>query len=62
MVNMTYCKFENTYLALQDCLSELQEYGNVNDLMEAEELTDVEKSYIAALVDLCIKISDDYGK
>jgi len=61
MVNMEYCKFENTYLALQDCLNELDEVGNLEDLLECEELTEVEKSYIKGIIATCEQIAEDYG-
>ena len=49
MANMSYCRFENTYRALQDC------YYNIdNDLSESEHM------FRNQLVDLCKAIADRY--
>jgi hypothetical protein len=46
MGNMSYCRFQNTYKDLQDCLSAL----NKN---EAETLSDKELVYANMMMQLC---------
>ena len=50
MSNMSYCRFENTYIDLQDC------YRSMDN-----DLSDSEKSYKKRLIELCKDISDEYG-
>lgn len=45
-INMSYCAFENTYLALQECVEILYE-------KEPSELSDREKKYYKKLLELC---------
>lgn len=45
-INMSYCAFENTYLALQECVEILYE-------KEPNELSDREKKYYNKLLQLC---------
>ena len=52
MANMSYCRFENTYHDLRDCLAALE---------EGDDLSDDEKRYKTRLVKLCKKIARDYG-
>ena len=47
-INMSYCAFENTYIALQECLVMLYE-------KEPEELSEREKKYYNNLIKLCAK-------
>lgn len=49
MVNMGYCKFENTYKALRQC---------INDWNPTS--TD-EQYYSKLLIDLCQQVSESYG-
>lgn len=51
MANMSYCRFENTMNALQDC------YENGIDA----DLSDSEKEYRYCLVELCKSIVAEYG-
>lgn len=46
MPNMSYCRFENTYLDLRDCLRALK-MGEVDNLSESE------LKYALSLVGLC---------
>lgn len=52
MSNMSYCRFENTYGDLQDCLEAL-----LND----EELSESEAKYRDMLIKMCVDIALDYG-
>jgi hypothetical protein len=49
MGNMSYCRFENTYRDLLDCLN------NMNN-----ELSESEAGYRERLVDVCREIIDEY--
>ena len=46
MPNMTYCRFENTYSDLEDCVSSLESKN-------LEELSDQEKKFAKAMRELC---------
>lgn len=49
MANMSYCRFENTYRDLLDCLN------NMNN-----KLSEREAGYKERLVDVCREIIDEY--
>jgi hypothetical protein len=49
MANMSYCRFENTYRDLLDCLSAMN-----------DQLSDREKGYRDRLVDVCKEIIEEY--
>jgi hypothetical protein len=49
MANMSYCRFENTYRDLLDCLSAMN-----------DRLDDREKGYKDRLVDVCKEIIEEY--
>lgn len=56
MSNMSYCRFQNTMIALQDCADELDEIeGNL------AELSKEEAQAADRLIQLCIAISDMHG-
>lgn len=59
MPNMNYCKFENTYRDLMDCLDSLDNH-TVEDL-EADA-SQYEKPYIRMLIELCEEIAMNHGK
>ena len=46
MLNMSYCRFENTYKDLQDCVHSLE-------IKSLEELSDQEKKFAKAMRELC---------
>ena len=48
---MTYCRFENTYNDLRDCLGALSE-------IEIDDLVETEKEYAKKLILLCKEIAD----
>jgi len=48
---MSYCRFQNTYLDLQDCYHALDEKS-------ISELSETEQKYAEKLVELCKKIYD----
>jgi hypothetical protein len=50
MANMSYCRFQNTYLDLMDC------YDNLNEF-----LSDSEKRYRERLVELCQSIVEEFN-
>ena len=49
MANMSYCRFENTYKDLLDCLNTMN-----------NELSEREAGYRERLVDVCKEIIDEY--
>ena len=49
MANMSYCRFENTYRDLLDCLSAMN-----------DQLSDREKGYRDRLVDVCKEIIEEH--
>lgn len=55
MSNMNYCRFENTYPDLRDCLEDL----NINDGLS--HLSESEKKYAIDLIKMCGEIWNDYG-
>ena len=55
MANMSYCRFENTLNALEDCETVLQDFPpNLSDLSESEEKS------CRRLINLCTRIAEDY--
>lgn len=57
MSNMSYCKFRNTLLDLQDCTHTLYDLGgNISDLDEEEQTA------ACALIRLCCEIADSFGE
>lgn len=57
MSNMSYCRFENTYNDLRDCLDALDN-SSVEEL--EEHASEYGRHYIRKLIKLCIRISDNY--
>lgn len=60
MGNMSYCRFENTYLDLLDCQEALVGAGSIRTL--EQNANEYEKKYIRRLVALCKEIADDFGE
>ena len=58
MANMSYCRFENTYNALQDCMEALDNEGGITGV--EEDANDNEKLYVRRLVEFCREIADNY--
>lgn len=56
MSNMSYCRFQNTYDDLVDCMDALDEIEG-----DVEALKDNEKWAAKKLIDVCRLISDAYG-
>lgn len=56
MSNMSYCKFRNTLLDLQDCADTL---GDING--DLTVLNEEEQRAACKLIRLCRDIADDYG-
>ena len=54
MINMSYCRFENTFNALAECEQSLAEIESLNDLSERE------KEYAKELIRLCEVIYNDF--
>ena len=50
MANMSYCRFENTFRDLEDCVENIDNDG----------LSESEKKYKAKLIALCIEVSIDH--
>ena len=59
MSNMSYCRFENTLRALQECDAALRE-GKLFDPLA--ELSDSERLAAKALLLLCEEMAEDYGE
>ena len=59
MANMSYCKFENTFNDLNDCLTSLENYS-IEEL--EENASAYEKPYIRKLINLCTEISQNYDE
>jgi hypothetical protein len=54
MTNMSYCRFENTLRALQDCSDNMDDTGE-------GELSDSETKARRRLIEMCCNIACDYG-
>ena len=68
MINMSYCRFENTYHALVECERELEEISEITDRLDnlredssLDELSDSEKKYAKRLIQLCEEIYEDFS-
>ena len=59
MSNMSYCRFENTYQDLEECLTALQDEGGVEGV--EKEANQYEKPYIKLLIEMCKDIVDEFG-
>jgi hypothetical protein len=59
MSNMGYCRFENTYNDLQDCLDALCDEGGIEGVEEGANK--YEKPYVRKLVELCQEIAESFG-
>jgi hypothetical protein len=55
--NMSYCMFENTVRALNQCRKQLREEG-LNQTQEGAGLD--ERPYVLHLIELCEQIVEDY--
>ena len=55
MINMECCRFNNTALALEECIEALERDG-------LDELSDSEKTYAKGLYDLAKDYIDQYEK
>lgn len=49
MANMSYCRFENTFAALRDCVWELDDAMSI----ESMDLSISERTAMFAMVELC---------
>ena len=58
MANMSYCRFENTYIDLKDCYNALCQAGSIEEI--EEKANEYEKKYIRKLVELCKEIVSDF--
>ena len=56
---MSYCRFENTYNDLVDCLEAL---GDSSIEKLEEEANQYERKYIRKLIELCEEIASNYGE
>lgn len=52
MSNMTYTRFENTFVDLQDCAEALRNKG-------IESLSEREQEFARALIELCNEITEE---
>jgi hypothetical protein len=53
MSNMSYCRFQNTVLDMEDCISVLN---------DSEELSDDEANAKDRLIQLCVDVACEHGK
>jgi hypothetical protein len=58
-MNLSYCRFENTYNDLVDCLDALDN-SSVEKL--EEDAGQYERKYIRKLIELCEEIAGNYGE
>jgi len=59
-VNMGYCRFENTYNAMLECLEAVDRAETVDALVS--EVNEYEKPYVKKFIDLCKEIATDFGE
>ena len=59
MSNISHCRFENTYLDLQDCYNALTEAGSIKEV--EQDANQYEKPFIRKLDLSCRDIVDDFG-
>lgn len=57
---MSYCRFENTYGDLKDCLEALRKAGSAEELIS--NANEYEKRYIKKLIALCADIAEEFEK
>ena len=53
MMNMGYCRFENTFFALEEC---------VDALVIGEDISDIETKYAEKLKEKCEKYLEEYNE
>jgi hypothetical protein len=58
-MNASYCRFENTYNDLRDCLEALDNAPSVEAL--EKDSNEYERKYIRKLIELCEEIAGNYG-
>lgn len=58
MSNMSYCRFENTYNDLLECLDALDNEGGIEGV--EEEANQYEKPYVRKLIELCDEVAQGY--
>ncbi len=56
MGNMSYCRFENTKDALEDCLSAVEEMDSGEK--QFSDLSDIEREALRAMIDICESFHD----
>jgi len=55
MGNMSYCRFQNPFTDLRDCLVALEEIDN-----DLNELSPEEKRYAKRLIEICKEIAQEF--
>lgn len=60
MINMKYCRFKNTYEALEECYDTLTQEGGVENVIKTSHTFEIQ--YLHKLIALCQKIADEYNK
>ena len=58
-MNMSYCRFENTLIALRECADALNEADTADPLVT---LSDHERQAARRLLKLCGELAADYGE
>ena len=58
-MNMSYCRFENTYGDLLDCLEALREAGSIKAL--ESDTNARERPFMRNLVALCRDVIEEFG-
>ena len=60
MGNMSYCRFRNTLLDLQDCRNAMQEISDAVESDNLEPLSHEEESARKSLIELCSEIFEEH--
>lgn len=61
MINMSYCRFENTFKALQECLDSLEEM-ELDGVLPKDKLSQMELAYYNKLYNACSMFVEVDGK
>ena len=63
MSNMSYCRFHNTEIDLQDCLYDLEERGGLTGTDEYKErLSSQEFRAAKRIIGMCVEIAERFGE
>ena len=60
MANMSYCRFQNTVMDLEDCLEKIDENGSINETLE--QLSREEKNALIRMATMMREFYETYEK